>query len=235
MISPRETFDRQLAELKKEILDLGRMVEEAITAAVEALKARDLSWAERIQEGDDQINEQRFKVEELCLTLIATQQPAAHDLRDILAALSIVTDLERMGDHAAGIATLVIRLGQEPLVKPLIDIPRMAERSKQMLHQSLEAYVREDVALAEKVGNEDDEIDALYHQVYRELVAIMIADPRTVNRATNLLWLAHNLERIADRVTNIAERVIYMATGDLREFGALTRTKGPEEHEIPGG
>lgn len=235
MISPRETFDRQLAELKKEILDLGRMVEEAITAAVEALKARDVAWAERIAAGDAQINEQRFKIEELCFTLIATQQPAARDLRNIISALSIVAELERMGDHAAGIAVIVVRMGQEPLLKPLVDIPRMAHKTKEMLGQSLEAYVRGDVALAEKVGQEDDEIDALYHQVYRELLGFMIQDPKTVNRATSLLWIAHNLERIADRVTNVAERVIFMATGVMREFGAMTRAQDDEEHEVPGG
>lgn len=235
MISPRETFDRQLAELKEEILRMGSMVERAVNEAMESLQTRDVARAQRLAEDDIHINEQRFKIEEMCLTLIATQQPAAHDLRDIIAAMHIVTEMERMGDHATGIGILVVRMGQEPLLKPLIDIPRMAQRTKEMLRQSLEAYVREDAALAEKVGQEDDEIDALYQQVYSELLLFMIEDPKTVTRATNLLWVAHNLERIADRVTNIAERVIYMATGVMREFGALTQARSPEEPEAPGG
>jgi phosphate transport system protein len=217
-INPRETLDRALQELLDDILILGSMVEEAVRASVNALKQRDLSASEKIYAADDRLNEKHFEIEDRCITLIATQQPMAKDLRTLAAVIEISTELERMGDYAKGIAKINLLLGSEPLVKPLIDIPRMADLSIDMLHRSLGAFVARDVDAARKIPLEDDQIDGLYNQVYRELVTYMIADTSTIDRANFLLWAAHNLERLADRVTNICERTIYMATGEMREL-----------------
>jgi len=217
-INPRETLDRALHEVLDEILVLGSMVEEAVRASVAALKQRDLKASEKLYAADARINEKHFEIEDRCITLIATQQPMAKDLRTLAAVIEISTELERMGDYAKGIAKINILLGSEPLIKPLIDIPRMAELSIDMLHRSLGAFVARDVEAARKIPQEDDQIDGLYNQVYRELVTYMIADTSTIDRANFLLWAAHNLERLADRVTNICERTIYMATGEMREL-----------------
>lgn len=217
-INPRETLDRSLQGLLDEILVLGSMIEEAVRTAVAALKARDLAASEKIYEADEQINKKHFEIEDRCITLIATQQPMAKDLRLLAAMIEISTELERMGDYAKGIAKINILLGTEPLIKPLIDIPRMADLGLDMLHRSLTAFVAADAELARQIPDEDDQIDALYNQVYRELVTYMIADTSTIDRANFLLWAAHNLERLADRVTNICERTIYMVTGEMREL-----------------
>jgi phosphate transport system protein len=217
-LNPRETLDRALQELLDDILVLGGMVEEAVRAAVAALKQRDLQASEIIYEADDNINKKHFEIEDRCITLIATQQPMAKDLRLLAAVIEISTELERMGDYAKGIAKINILLGTEPLVKPLIDIPRMADLGLDMLHRALVAFVAGDADTAREIPKEDDQIDALYNQVYRELVTYMIADTTTIDRANFLLWAAHNLERLADRVTNICERTIYMATGEMREL-----------------
>jgi len=215
---PRETFEKQLAELRTDLLELGRMVEVAVGRSVEALAKRDTELAREIIAGDIEINRKRFAIEEKTLLLIATQQPMASDLRILAATLSIITDLERMGDYAKGIAEINLRMGTEPLLKPLIDVPRMAKKGQEMLHRSLEAFLRRDLEEAKKVSMEDDEIDHLYNQVYRELLMFMIEDPRTITRATYLLWVAHNLERFADHVTNICERAIFAATGKMEEL-----------------
>ena len=217
-INPRETLDRALQELLDEILVLGSMVEEAVRTAVSALKARDLAASELIYEADEKINKKHFEIEDRCIILIATQQPMAKDLRLLAAMIEISTELERMGDYAKGIAKINILLGTEPLIKPLIDIPRMADLGLDMLHRSLGAFVAGDAETARAIPEEDDQIDALYNQVYRELVTYMIADTSTIDRANFLLWAAHNLERLADRVTNICERTIYLATGEQREL-----------------
>lgn len=217
-INPRETLDRALQELLDEILVLGSMVEEAVRTAVSALKARDLTASEKIYEADENINRKHFEIEDRCITLIATQQPMAKDLRLLAAVIEISTELERMGDYAKGIAKINILLGTEPLIKPLIDIPRMADLGLDMLHRALGAFVAGDAETARQIPKEDDQIDDLYNQVYRELVTYMIADTSTIDRANFLLWAAHNLERLADRVTNICERTIYMATGEMREL-----------------
>lgn len=217
-INPRETLDRALQELLDDILVLGGMVEEAVRAAVAALKQRDLLASEKVYEADDNINKKHFEIEDRCITLIATQQPMAKDLRLLAAVIEISTELERMGDYAKGIAKINILMGTEPLVKPLIDIPRMADLGLDMLHRALVAFVAGDADTAREIPKEDDQIDALYNQVYRELVTYMIADTTTIDRANFLLWAAHNLERLADRVTNICERTIYMATGEMREL-----------------
>lgn len=215
---PRETFQRQLRETQDAVLVLGSMVDQAIDRSVQALRARDLVLARQVIQDDKRINQQRFAIEEQCLLLIATQAPMASDLRVLAAVLSIITDLERMADHAAGTAKITILIGDEPPLKPLIDIPRMAEVAREMLEASLQAFVERDLAAAHRTAARDDEVDQLYDQVYRELLTFMMADPGTINRATHLLWVAHNLERIADRVTNICERVLFLVTGKMVEI-----------------
>lgn len=214
----RETFQRSLSELQDSVLAMGGMVAQAVERSTTALKTRDQRLAGEVISGDQAINEERFRIEEQCLLLIATQAPMASDLRKLAAALNIVTDLERMGDHAAGNARIAIMIGDEPPLKPLIDIPRMADVCNEMLHAALDAFVAADSASAYRVAYRDDEVDQLYDQVYRELLTFMMADPGTINRATHLLWAAHNLERIADRVTNICERVVFLATGRMSEI-----------------
>jgi phosphate transport system protein len=216
----RQTFEQELQHLQDEMLVLGSMVEHALIESVEILKRRDRDGARRLIAGDRLINKKRFEIEADALTLIATQQPMAGDLRTLAAVLEIVTELERMGDYAKGIARINLMMGEEPLIKPLIDIPRMAEKAREMLHRSLDAFVRRDVALARAIPAEDDEVDALYNQVYRELLTFILADPRTIDQANYLLWAAHNLERTADRVTNICERVVFTVTGEMMEMDA---------------
>jgi len=218
MDKARVLFDRELTDLRDNILLLGSMVETAIEQAVQALKERDEELAHQVIAGDEVINTRRYDIEEQCLRLIATQQPAAGDLRAIVAAIHIVTELERMGDYASGIAELTTRLADQPHLKPLIDVPLMAEIDGEMIRASLEAYLKCDSDLALETAKRDVEIDNLYNQVYRELLTYMISDPRTITRATYLLWVAHKLERIADRVTNICERVIFMSTGEFKEL-----------------
>jgi len=194
------------------------MVEEAITASVESLRRQDLEAARRVIDRDREINEQRFAIERDTLILIATQQPMAGDLRVLAAILEITTELERMGDYAKGIAKICLMIGKEPLLKPLIDIPRMAEKARDMLHRALDAFTRRDVEQARAIPEEDDEVDALYEQIYRELITFIMADPHNIEQANYLLWAAHNLERTADRVTNICERVIFTVTGEMTEL-----------------
>jgi phosphate transport system protein len=216
--SLRATFDKEYAAIVDDILKLGSCVDQAIRQALDSLQRRDVGLAQQVIDADEAINLLRFKIEEACLTLIATQQPAASDLRAIVAAMNIIVDIERMGDHAAGMAKTVIRMGDEPLLKPLIDIPRMANTGREMLKLSLEAFVERDSVGAKAVVPLDDEMDQLYRAIFDELVEIMAHKPEGVERATYLLWCAHNLERIGDRATNIAERVIFMTTGDMQEL-----------------
>ncbi len=214
----RQTFERDLQHLQDEVLVLGSMVEKAILEAVESLRNRDREAARKLIAGDRVINERRFAIESETLTLIATQQPMASDLRTLAAVLEISTELERMGDYAKGIAKINLLMGEEPLLKPLIDIPRMADKATNMLRRALDAFVHRDVDAARAIPLEDDQVDALYNQVYRELLTFIMADPRTLNQATYLLWVAHNLERSADRVTNICERVVFTVTGKMQEM-----------------
>lgn len=227
-MSPRETFDRALGRLRDDLLMLGSMTEKAILRSIESLKMRDLEAAREIIADDIKINNKRFDIEEQCIQLIVTQQPVASDLRAIIAVLHISVDLERMADHAEGIARINILMGDEPLLKPLIDLPRMAEKATDMLHRSLIAFVEQDVEEARRISDEDDVVDSLYNQIYRELVSYMLEDPRTTTRANYLLWVAHNLERVADRVTNICERVIFLSTGKMQELN-VTKL---ENHDI---
>ncbi len=217
-VMPRETLDRKLNELKDDVLVLGSMVEQAVADAVEALKNRDFDESRRIYADDAQVNQKHFEIEDKTLTVIATQQPVARDLRILAAILEIITELERIGDYAKGIAKINILMGTAPLLKPLIDVPRMSELGIDMLHRALSAFVEDDLTAARAIPEEDDNIDNLYNQVYRELLTYMIADPSTIDRGNYLLWVAHNLERMADRVTNICERIVYVETGEIMEF-----------------
>jgi phosphate transport system protein len=211
----RRVFHDQIRELLEDLLAMGQMVADAIDHSIQALVQQDAGLAQSVIDFDDEINAAQHDIDEQCLVLIATQQPAAGDLRTILAISNVAAELERIGDYAEGIGKLAIKLAGKPLVKPLIDIPRMANTSRQMLLTALEAFAREDADLARQVGDQDDTVDALYDQVYRELLTFMMEDPRTITRATYLLWVAHNVERIADRTTNIAERVIFTASGRI--------------------
>jgi phosphate transport system protein len=216
----RKTFHKRLREIQDDVLALGSMVSKATLRAVEALKNRDLVLARRVVADDKKVNQKRFDIEEKCVQLIATQQPMASDLRIIVAVLNIITEMERIGDHAEGIARIAILIGDEPPLKPLIDIPRMAEQAVDMLRRTLDAFVARDDAAARKISAEDDTVDHLYDQVFRELLTFMAEDPKTITRATRLIWVAHNLERSADRVTNICERVVFVVTGKMEEIGA---------------
>jgi phosphate transport system protein len=213
----REAFEQELRRLQDEMLAMAGTVENAITESVEILKARDMEGARRLIARDRVINEKRFAIETDCMVVVATQQPMASDLRVVAAILHIVDELERMGDYAKGIAKINLMIGEGPLLKPLIDIPRMAEKTRSMLHRSLEAFVQRDVALARAIPAEDDEVDALFNQVYRELITYIMANPRAIEQANHLMWVAHNLERAADRVTNLCERVIFTVTGEFIE------------------
>jgi len=194
---------------------MGSMVEKQVIGAVSALKLLDQEAARRIIRLDDDIDHLRYQIEEHAIGLIATQAPMASDLRTLVAVLSVVADLERMGDYAEGTAKIVLMHQEQPLLKPLVDIPRMADLAVGMLHRALGAFVARDAGTALLIQEEDDEIDLLYDQVYRELLGFMIHDPRTIDRATWLLWVAHNIERVADRVTNICERVVFLTTGHM--------------------
>jgi phosphate transport system protein len=214
----RKTFENEIQQLKDDVLILGSMVEQAILGSVEALKKRDIKASERIFESDKEINAKRFAIENKLMILIATQQPMAHDLRLLASCMEIISELERMGDYAKGIANINIRMGDAPLLKPLIDIPRMAQIGVDMLHQALTAFVNEDVETARSIPVKDDEVDALYNRVYAELMTFVNQDLKTMERANWLLWVAHNLERVADRVTNICERTVFIVTGEMSEI-----------------
>ena len=218
----RTNVENRLEEIQDAVLALASMVEKAITQAIDALRERDLEASRAVVVFDDVIDEQRFAIEERCVDLLATQQPAARDLRWVIALLHIAVELERMGDYAEGIGKISLMMGDEPPLKPLIDIPRMAEMSITMLHQSIDALVTRDVDLARQVCAADDEVDALHEQIYHELLFFMIKDPRSIQRATYLLWVTHDLERTADRATNIAERVIYLVTGKMLDLNIST-------------
>jgi phosphate transport system protein len=219
---PRETYQRHLREIQDEVLVLGSMVEKALERSMEALRNRDLDLARQVVKDDEVVDKKRFEIEERALDLIATQAPMASDLRILLATFSIITDLERMADHAKGNAKIAIMIGDEPPLKPLVDLPRMNEKVVRMIRESLDAFINHDTEAARRIVPEDDEIDNLYDQVFRELLTFMMEDPRTITRATRLMWVGHNLERTGDRVTNICERVVFMVTGKMEELNVST-------------
>lgn len=214
----RGSFEKELQRLKNEVIALGRMSKEAILESVQALKKRNMKVSKELIANDQLINRKRYEIETDTLVLIATQQPMASDLRTLAAILEISTELERIGDYAKGIAKINLMIGEKPLIKPLIDIPRMADIALDMLDQSIIAFSNLDLELARSIPARDDEVDALYDQVYRELLTIIMADPKTISQANYLLWAAHNLERTADRVSNICERVIFTVTGEIIEM-----------------
>ena len=214
-LQPRSGFDRALSEMRDNVVRLSTMVDHAIERSIDALKRQDVELAHHIVVDDKEINVLRYKIEEDAYLLMAMQQPLARDLRLIVTAIHIAVELERIADHAAGVAKLTIELAKEPLLKPLIDIPRMAEISRKMLHDAIEAYLNWDDKQALEIMKRDEEVDRLDKEVYHELLTFMLDDQSKVNRATYLLWVSHNVERIADRITNICERIVYMVTGDV--------------------
>ena len=211
----RADFDRNLKLLQDDLIELGNLVSQAITQAMDALKNRDLAASQRVVAEDDVIDQKRFELEDQCIDLIATQQPIAIDLRTLMAVLHISVELERVGDYAEGIAKVTLMMGDEPASKPLFDLPLLADKASDMLGRSLDALILRDAGAAEQVCEDDDQVDNLYKKVYRDLLTDMTRDPKSIRRATYLLWVAHDLERIADRATNIAERVIFLVTGKL--------------------
>ena len=213
---PREDFERNLKGLEDDVVQLSSKVEEAIFKSIEAMKERDITASQKVVDDDDVIDEEQQAIEDRCIDLIALEAPMAGDLRVLIAAMMVANELERMGDYAEGIAKISLSMGNLPPLKPLIDIPRMADKSVDMLRRSTQAFVNRDVESATAVLLADDEVDDIYEQVYRELLTYMMADPSTIQRATYLLWVAHDLERVADRTTNIAERVIYLVTGETK-------------------
>jgi phosphate transport system protein len=212
----RHSFDQELESLREDLLRMGTLVSDAIQDAVQSLAKQDESLARKVIGGDDIIDALEEEIEDKCMVLIARQQPLARDLRIIGTGLKITTDLERMGDHAYDIANVTLKLANQPLIKPLVDIPRMASKVESMLSDALTAYFELDTTRAEKVCQTDDEVDSLYQQVFRELLTFMMEDPRTITQATQLLFVARYLERVGDHCTNIAEWTIYMVTGQRR-------------------
>ena len=216
----RSEYQRSLEGLQQDILKMGGLVEENIFRSVDSLAKQDLKMAETVFQVEEEIDQMELKIEEKCLKLIATQQPMAKDLRKIASAFKIITDLERMGDYSVDIAKVTRRIGEDALIKPLIDLPQMARKVQIMVKNSLDAYVSENIELAKAVGKADDDVDQLHKQIFRELLVLMMENPRTISQATHLLFVSRSLERIADHATNISESVIYLVTGkrvDLNE------------------
>jgi phosphate transport system protein len=215
----REVLERRLHHLQDEVLNLGSMVEQSAVDAITALRRLDVAAAQKIEIRDDFINQRRFAIEEECLVMMATQQPMAHDLRLLAAILEVITELERMGDYVKGIAHITTLLGPEPIPPGLLEpFVVMVIQANSMLHRALSAFISGDDKTARTIPSEDDQVDRLYNQIYRDLIQKMVSDPTTIDRATHLLWVAHNLERFADRVTNICERTVFLATGEMTEF-----------------
>ena len=214
----RESYERELQQLKDDVVRMGEQAGEAIHRSVEALRGRDIVAAERIIAEDDAIDALHMNLEERCMRLLATQQPMARDLRMIAAVFAITIDLERMADHAEGISRAVKRLGEEPPVKPLIDIPKMDAILQEMIRETLDAFRGQDVERAREAAKKDDVVDELRNRVLHDLLDLMIKNPGIVPRALELLIVARHLERAADHLTNVCERIVYMVTGELREL-----------------
>jgi phosphate transport system protein len=223
MASAREHFDRQMQGVLDQVQILGSMAEQAVNASVEALLRGNLAASRQIYTGDQRINEKRYEIEEAILTLIATQQPMARDLRLLSANLEIITELERIADYAKGIAKINLLLGPERMLVAPPDLGQMADLATELLERGLQAFVRRDAQEARRLPIEDEKVDILYDQIYHEMLKFMIADPATVNQANYLIWAAHNLERMADRVTNICERTIFAVTGEIMELDQPVR------------
>ena len=213
-------FQKCLQEIQEDVVTMGSMTETAIGCSTEALKKRNLNLAHKVIADDAKINKKRFTIEGKCIKLLDTKQATVDDLQVIIAVLNIISEIERIGDYAEGIAKVTILIGNEAPLKPLIDIPRMSEIVIEMINKSLQSFISRDVELAKKVISLDDTVDALHEQVFRELLTFMMLDAKTINRATRLMWVSHNLERAADRTTNICERVVFTVTGKMEEIGA---------------
>jgi len=224
----RQAFDAQIQELQESLLAMAGLVDKAIADSVQALARRDKELARAVIAADVEINRAQHQIEDRAVALIATQQPLASDLRFLVAIASIAAELERMGDYAKGTAVLALRMADEPLLKPLIDVPRMAQKGRELLLAQVRAFIARDAARARELAQQDDEIDALFDQVFRELLVFMMSDPRTITRATYLLWVAHNLERIGDRCTNIAERIVFTVSGEVEELNPVKDAEEPE-------
>ncbi len=209
----RKSFHEAIEDIKNDMLKMGSMVEEAIYKSIQALREREPQLATIVIDEDDKIDDYEIMLEEKCTKLIALQQPVARDLRTIIVIAKLATDLERMGDHASNIARMVLEIGSEPLIKPLVDIPRMTEIVTRRLRESLDAFINLDIELAKKIAREDEKVDVLDQQIFRELISFMLEDPRTIKQASSLLFISRFLERIGDHSTNICERVIYMVSG----------------------
>lgn len=214
MLSRRPQFDDELAELRDRLVAMGREVEQAIDDAIRSLKTQNGQLARRVVDGDVRINAMEVEIDETASRLIATQQPVAKDLRRILAAFKMAGDLERMADLAVDIAKVTIRIGNQPLIKPLIDIPRMAEIVRRMTAESIAAYIDENVDQAYKMAQLDDEVDQLHGQVMREMFAYMVENPQSINQAMLLCFVSRYLERMADHATNLGESVVYLVRGE---------------------
>jgi len=228
---PRQTLDREITQLQDEVLLLGSMVEQAMLNAVEALKLRDVKAARIINKADDRINDKRYAIENRVLIVLATQQPMAHDLRLLAAILEVITEIERMGDYAKGIAKIAIRLADDETPFPIREISDMADMAVSMLHRALGAFVSEDVSLAYSIPHEDDQVDELYNFVTRKVIQNMIANPDTIDHTSLIMWVVHDIERFADRVTNICERTVFIATGELLEMSS-SEDEFDEEDEV---
>ncbi len=228
---PRQTLDREIHHLQDEVLLLGSMVEQAMLNAIDALKRRDIAEAHRVYNEDELINEKRYAIENRVLIVFATQQPIAHDLRLLAAILEVITELERMGDYAKGIAKIVRFIHEDVFPFPAHEISRMGDLAVSMLHRSLSAFINEDVNMAYRIPQEDDMVDELYNQIYRKNVAAMIANPEIIDHSNYIMWIVHNIERMADRVTNICERTIFITTGELLEIDASDDEWADEDDE----
>ncbi|HUV15471.1 MAG TPA: phosphate signaling complex protein PhoU [Pelolinea sp.] len=215
---PRELFQRKIKQIQDEILLLGSMVEQATLDSVMIFKNRDLQSAKTLVEDDQNINDKRFAIENAILILMATQQPLAHDLRLLASMLIVTNELERMGDYAKGIAHNTIRIGISDIPVPIRNIEKMAELAVGMLHRSLSAFINEDIKIAISIPPEDDQVDNLFNQSYRSIVNAMIANPKIIDDSSLLLWIVHNLERLADRVVNICERTVFIKSGEMLEM-----------------
>lgn len=214
----RSTLDRELVEIQEDLVRMGKMVENAIQLAIKSMKERDLAVAEQIVAGDEKLNQLRFHIEEVGLSTMATQQPAAGDLRAIIAAMNIVGDLERMGDHAAGIAKTTLRMAEAEWLDVPVELEKMADLASEMLRKAMQAYTELDTDLAYSVATEDDYIDQQYKKLFRSLVKLMSSQPEAAESALYLMFTGHNMERIADRATNVAERVIFLSSGEMTEL-----------------
>lgn len=207
-------IQESLKELQGKLNEMAEMVVDSVNGSIESLVDKDLERAKQIRKEDKRINSIRWDIEEECIHLIATQQPMASDLRELIALLNVITELERIGDYAAGISKLTILIGDEKHVKSLIDIPRMKDIAVDMIENSMKAYINRDAKSARMIHSQDDDIDELYEQINRELITYMIEKPSTITQCTYIVWIAHNIERMGDRVTNICERIIYLASGE---------------------